>query len=102
MNTYIHQNNIYLASILALSLFLLSLSFVPAAHANSTAGYIAETASAPLVLSYYYGPYPRHRYGPRYRYSRYWTGWQRINRYCKQRCLVNRWGRVIRCVRRCY
>ncbi|AHE67229.1 hypothetical protein [Legionella oakridgensis] len=102
MDTHIHWNTIHLPLIAAFLLFLLSLAFIPAAHATSPNTYLPEIVSAPIVLSYYYGPYPRYRYGTRYSYGRYWTGWRPINRYCQQRCLVNNWGRVIRCVQRCY
>ncbi|WP_131754649.1 hypothetical protein [Legionella londiniensis] len=94
--------------ILAMLFLLTGIMISPKTAANTATGYLAESRAVHLA---HYRGHPHHRhyrpyryyYGPRY-YPRavYWTRWYRVSRYCQQRCLVNRWGRVIRCVRRCW
>ena len=89
---------------------LMILCFSTSIRANTNTATQYSKAPTTTQLAHYNRGHPhrhwrnRHHMRERRYYPRgvYWTRWHRINRYCDKRCLVNRWGRVVRCVRRCY
>ena len=97
-------------------LFVLSLCFTPAqanAERSDSQNRPSLNAPTPQLAYYYYRHHHRHYryYGPRhYRYRyygprRYYRTYWGLRRYyrggCYTRCKYNRYGRAIRCIRRC-
>lgn len=92
MTKHINLHNVFLSTLGALALFLLTATVVTPAQANAVEGH-ASASTAPVLLAYYYGPgynAPRYNRGPN------WVGGPR----CAKTCFINRWGnrqRATRC-----
>jgi len=106
MDNHINLNSVLLTFLFGISLFFLTAISASKVYASPVVSYTPGSSS--VQLAYYYRErYPRYhdryRYGSRYyRHRYYWTSWHRTGHRCKQRCLVNNWGKVVRCTRRCY
>ena len=100
MKTQIKIYPVFLSTLAALILFVMTAAFSASANATPTEGYQAG-ATAPITLAYYRWNYPH--YGYRYGYRPYWggRGWRSWGRVCSNRCAYNRWGQAINCVRVC-